>query len=261
MRNLYQSYDENEKLAPLVREIGWSHNMIIIEKCKDPLRREFYLKMTIREGWSKRTLAAKIKNQAYERWALKQDNFEQTLPQALAKKSELIVKDDYNFDFLMLTEEHKERKLEEELVKNIVQFLSSLGGDFAFVGRQYKIEFEEEEYYIDLLFGGSRIKSLVAIDLKTGEFQPEYAGKMQFYLPLLDDNKRMEGENPSVGIIICGKKNRQKVEYTLRYVVKPIGVATYNQYSKLEDLPKKIAQFLPSEDEITKRLGNSMIIE
>ena len=261
MRSFYLTYRDEPNLPPLVAEIGWSHNMIIIEKCKEPLRREFYLKMTIREGWSKRTLAAKIKNQAYERWALKQDNFEQTLPQALAKKSELLVKDDYNFDFLLLAEEHKERELEDELVKNIVQFLSSLGGDFAFVGRQYKIEFEEEEYYIDLLFFNRRIKSLVAIDLKTGEFQPEYAGKMQFYLSLLDDNERMEGENPSVGIIICGKKNRKKVEYTLRYVVKPIGVATYNQYSKLEDLPKQIAQFLPSEDEITRRLGNPMIIE
>ena len=115
------------------------------------------------------------------------------------------------------------------------------------------------EYYIDLLFFNRRIKSLVAIDLKTGEFQPEYAGKMQFYLSLLDDHERMEGENPSVGIIICGKKNRQKVEYTLRYVVKPIGVATYNQYSKLEDLPKQIAEFLPSEHEITRRLGRSIV--
>ena len=148
MRTFYLTYRDYPNLPPLVAEIGWSHNIIIIEKCKDPLRREFYLRMTIREGWSKRTLEAKIKSQAYERWALKQDNFEQTLPQALAKKSELIVKDDYNFDFLMLREEHKERELEDELVKNIVQFLSSLGGDFAFVGRQYKIEFEEEEYYL-----------------------------------------------------------------------------------------------------------------
>jgi len=256
MRSFYLTYKDNEKLAPLVRDIAWTHNILIMERCKSDLEREFYLRVAAHYGWSKLTLADNIKAQAYERWALQQVNFDRTLSEDQRSKATLAIKDDYDFSFLELEESHKERKLEASLVENITKFLAEMGTHFTFVGRQVRIEFHEREYFIDLLFYHRKLKCLVAIDLKAREFEPADAGQMQFYLTVLDESERLEGENPSIGMIICKAKDRIIVEYTLRYEGRPIGVATYNSYSNLKDLPAEIAKYLPSEEELQKRFGD-----
>lgn len=251
MKRFYDTYAQNKKLSPLVKQIGWSHNVIIFEQCNDDLRKEFYIKSVIREGWSKRVLEDKIKHQEYEKWAIQQTNFDNNLDKNLAQKAQSIVKDDYNFDFLLLDTEHTEKQLEAGLVDNILTFLAELGGEFCFVGRQYRVEIEDEEYFIDLLFYHRGLKSLVAVELKAESFKPEHSGKMAFYLAALDDRVRKEDENPSIGIIICKKKNRMIVEYALKDMHRPVGVATYSY----NELPEKLATYLPSEEDILKRLG------
>jgi len=261
MRTLYLTYKGNEKLAQLVRQIGWSHNVLILERCKNDVEREFYLKTVIYRGWGRENLADAIRGNAFERWALSQTNFDITLPEDQRAKAVLAVKDDYDFSFLDIEEPHNERKLEATLVSNITKFLAEMGGWFTFVGRQYRVDFEDKEYFIDLLFFHRVLKCLVAIELKTVAFQPEHVGKMQFYLSALDATARVPGENPSVGIIVCKEKSRVMVEYTLKDVHRPIGVATYNSYSRLKDIPAEIAKYLPSEEEIKKRLGGVILLE
>ena len=260
MKRFYKEYCNDIKLQPLVGEIGWSHNIIILEKCKTSISKEFYIRLSIREGWSKRVLIEKIKLNEFEKWALQQHNFDQTLPISIAKQATQIIKDDYNFDFLFLSQEHEERDLEDALVHNIVAFLAEMGGNFTFIGRQQKVTVGENDYYIDLLFYHRKLRCLVAIELKADEFKPEYGGKMQFYLSALDSQTKLENENPSIGIIICKKKDRTIVEYTLRDVKRPIGVGTYNRYANLKEVPAEIARYLPSEEELQKRLSISDVI-
>jgi len=254
MRQFYLIYRGSEKLTQLVSEIGWSHNIVIMNKCKDPLQQEFYIKMTIREGWSRSTLKDKIQTQEYERWALKQTNFDKTLTPSQARKAEVLVKDDYNFDFLLLEERKKERDLEAEIMKNIRGFLSEMDTYLSFIGNQVKLVLGENVFYIDLLFYHRILKCLVVIELKATKFKPEHAGKMIMYLSALEDKKTLEGENPPIGIIVCKSKNRTIVEYTLKGMNKPIGVATYRTYRDQKELPEKIAKYLPSREEISTKL-------
>lgn len=251
MRNFYLAYQENEKLAQLVREIGWSHNLLIIERCKNNLEREFYIQMTRKDSWSRNTLTTSITNQAYEKFLLSQHNFEKTLPESRRKDARLAVKDEYIFSFLDLEDNHLEKELERGLIDNIRKFLTEMGHYFTFIGSQYRLEVDGDEYFIDLLLYHRKLRCLVAIELKRDKFQPEFAGKMQFYLSALDDLVRLEGENPSIGIIVCQDKSRTKVEYTLRDLSKPIGIATYSATNKL---PKEMDGLLPTEEEIVHHL-------
>jgi len=251
MRQFYETYRQNEKLAPLVREISWSHNLIILERCSDPLEREFYLRMTRKFGWSKNVLIHQIENQSYEKTLLGQTNFDRTLTPELRAQAKLAVKDEYTFDFLELGAEHSERELERALIARIEDFLRAMGGLFAFVGSQFRLEVEDKEYVIDLLLYHRRLKCLVAVELKIGEFQPEFVGKMQFYLTALDCHVREPDENPSIGIILCKEKNRTIVEYALQDGRKPIGVATYQIVRRL---PKELKGQLPGPEEIAKLL-------
>lgn len=251
MRNFFVEYQSNEKLAPLVREIGWSHNTVILEKCKDDLQREFYIKMTKKYGWTKSVLIHQIEGSAYERFLSNQTNFESTLPEKYKHQAKLAVKDEYNFDFLEMSEAYSEREMELSLIQNIRRFLLEMGGDFAFMGNQYRLKVGKEEFFIDLLLFHRRLKSLIAIELKTGKFKPEYAGKMQFYLTSLNEQIKTEEENPSIGIIICKSKDRTTVEYALKDMQSPMGIATYQLQDKL---PKEMKGLLPSSEEIAKRL-------
>ena len=253
MRQLYQEYHENEKLQPLVGEIGWSHNLIVLQRCKDPLEREFYLRMTRKFGWSKNVLIHQIENQSYEKTLLGQTNFDRTLTPELRAQAKLAVQDEYAFDFLELGAEHSERELERALIARIEDFLRAMGGLFAFVGSQFRLEVEDKEYFIDLLLYHRRLKCLVAVELKIGEFQPEFVGKMQFYLAALDRQVREKGENPSIGIILCKEKNRTIVEYALQDGRKPIGVATYQIVKRL---PKELKGQLPGPEEIARLLDD-----
>ena len=251
MRQFYLEYCDNEKLQPLVGEISWSKNLIIIGRCKDPLEREFYIRMTRKFGWSKNVLVHQIENQSYEKTLLGQTNFDKTLTPDQRAQAKLAVKDEYTFDFLEMGEEHSERELERALITRIENFLRAMGGLFAFVGSQFRLAVDDKEYFIDLLLYHRRLKCLVAIELKIGEFQPEFVGKMQFYLTALDRQVREDGENPSIGIILCKEKNRTVVEYALHDARKPIGVATYRMFKRL---PKELKGQLPSPAEIAKLL-------
>ena len=253
MRQFYLEYHENGKLQPLVGEIGWTHNLIVLQRCKDNLEREFYLRMTRKFGWSKNVLIHQIENQSYEKTLLGQTNFDRTLTPELRAQAKLAVKDEYAFDFLELGAEHSERELERALIARIEDFLRAMGGLFAFVGSQFRLEVEDKEYFIDLLLYHRRLKCLVAVELKIGEFQPEFVGKMQFYLAALDRQVREKGENPSIGIILCKEKNRTIVEYALQDGRKPIGVATYQIVKRL---PKELKGQLPGPEEIAKLLDD-----
>jgi len=251
MKSFYQEYYENEKLAPLVREIGWSHNLVILEKCKDDIEREFYIKMAKKYGWTKNILIHQVEGKSYERFLTSQTNFDKSLEEKYKHQAKLGVKDSYSFDFLEMAEDYKERDLELGLVKNIRRFLMEMGGDYSFIGNQYRLELDGSEFFIDLLLYHRRLKSLIAIELKTTEFKPEYAGKMQFYLSVLDDKVKIEGENPAIGIIICKSKNRTVVEYALNTATKPMGIA---DYSLSEKLPEELKKLLPSPKDIIESL-------
>ncbi|MBS3945141.1 MAG: DUF1016 family protein [Melioribacter sp.] len=249
IRNFYSEYSNNLKLAPMVREIGWAHNVIIIEKCKDDLERAFYIKMTKKFGWTKNVLIHQIENKSYQKYLLNQTNFDETLLAKYKHQAKLAVKDEYTFDFLDLGEEHSEHELETALINNIRKLLIEMGGNFAFIGNQYRITIGKNEYFIDLLLFHRRLKSLFAVELKVGEFKPEYAGKMQFYLSVLNDKVKLEDENPSIGLILCKDKDRLIVEYALNDSKQPIGVASYKITNKL---PAELKKYLPSPKEISE---------
>lgn len=249
MKQFYEEYAENTKLAPLVRVISWTKNIAIMEKCKDNDKREFYLRKTISLGWSKNVLIHQIENRTYENTVLSQTNFEQTLPVNILDHAGLELKDEYTFDFLDLGDRYNERQLEQAILSKIEPFLLEMGGVFSFIGSQYRIEVSNKEYFIDLLLYHRRLKSLVAIELKIGEFLPEYVGKMQFYLAIIDDRIKMDDENPSIGVIICKCKDKTIVEYALKESNKPIGVATYRIVNKL---PVYMAKELPTPEQMAK---------
>jgi predicted nuclease of restriction endonuclease-like (RecB) superfamily len=251
MRSFYVTYSQNEKLQPLVAEIGWTHNIVILEKCKDDLEREFYMKMTRKFGWTKNVLIHQIENQTYEKTLLNQTNFDQNISSEIRNQLKLAVKDEYTFDFLELANEHSERQLEQAILAKVKPFLQEMGGIFTFVDSQYRLEVDDEEYFIDILLYHRRLKCLVAIELKIGKFLPEYVGKMQFYLSVLDDKVKLADENPSIGIILCKSKQRTIVEYALKDSNKPIGVATYQIVSQL---PQELKNQLPDPEQVAKLL-------
>ena len=251
MRQFYLEYQDNEKLQPLVREISWTKNVVIFQKSKDVLEREFYIKMTKKFGWTKNVLINQIENKAYEKHLLNQTNFNKTIQEKYQYQASLAVKDSYNFGFLDLSDKHSERELELGLIRNIREFLAQMGSDFTFIGNQYKLEVANEEYFIDLLLYHRRLKALIAIELKIGKFKPEYAGKMSFYLSILNETVKLSDENPSIGIIICKDKNRTTVEYALKENSQPMGVTTYQLSNSL---PDNLEAYLPSRDEIEKNL-------
>jgi predicted nuclease of restriction endonuclease-like (RecB) superfamily len=252
MKNFYEAYGGDEKLAQLVREIGWSHNISILEKCKSEQEREFYIRSCRKHGWSRSVLVHQIENQAFQRTMSSQTNFGAALDPAVSLHAQLAVKDEYTFAFLDLEDAHSERELERALTGRVEAFLQEMGNMFTFVGSQYKIQVGEREFFIDLLLYHRRLKALVALELKIGEFEPEYIGKMQFYLSVLDDTVRLPEEQPSIGIILCKSKDRLVVEYALKDATLPIGVASY---SVTPHVPIRLQGQLPSADQIASLLA------
>jgi predicted nuclease of restriction endonuclease-like (RecB) superfamily len=249
MKIFYANYHGKGKLQTLSAEISWSHNIAILTKCNDDNEREFYIRMARKYSWSYRVLLNRIENQTYEKTFLNQTNFDTTLPADIKNQAKLVVKDEYSFDFLELGDDHSERQLENAITVNVDRFLQEMGGVFAYIGTQYRLEIDEKEYYIDILLYHRYLKCLVAIELKRDEFIPEYVGKMQFYLAALDHEVKLAGENPSIGIILCKSKKKTTVEYTLKDSHKPIGVASYATVKKL---PKELKEQLPSLEQIEK---------
>jgi len=254
MRMFYLSYkDSGEFVAQLVRQIPWGHNIVIWEKVKDSKAREYYLRACIENGWSRNVLVHQIETDAYARHALaaKTTTYLTTLPAPLGEQAEEMLKDPYVFDFVTLESEAKEMDVERALLQGMRDFLLELGKGFAFLGSQYRIEVGGEEFFINLLFFHRGLRCLVALELKTGDFKPEYAGKMHFYLNALDDLVRLPDENPSIGIILCKGKNKVVAEYALRGLTKPIGVA---EYRLTQQLPQELQKQLPSVTELEQQL-------
>jgi predicted nuclease of restriction endonuclease-like (RecB) superfamily len=252
MSQFYAEYQDVTNLVPLVREISWSKHIAILKGCKDNQQRQFYILATKKFGWTKNVLIHHIENQTYERYLLNQTNFEQTLPDTIKNQACLAVKDEYSFGFLGLMDEHSENQLEIALMNNIRNFLLEMGYQFAFVGNQFKLQVDDKEYFIDLLLYHRQLRCLVALELKIGEFQPEYKGKMEFYLTALNETVKLPDENDAVGIIICKEKNRTVVEYSLKSGTMPIGVATYVTSKKL---PKGYQDLLPNSEEINEKIS------
>lgn len=253
MRNFYLSYKDNEKLAQLVREISWGQNILIFEKCKDDKIKEYYIKNSIEFGWNRNVLMHHIKTNLFDRDKKenKVNNFEITSPTYLSELAKDIIKSEYNLEFLEVAKNTHERVVENALIDNIKQFLLELGYGFSFIGNQYKLVLGDNEYFIDLLFFHRKLNALVAVELKIGKFQPEYAGKMNFYLNLLNDTVKMPHENPSIGIILCTDKDKLEVEYALQNVVQPTGISTYTVQ---ETFPKEWNKSLPTKEELEQKL-------
>jgi predicted nuclease of restriction endonuclease-like (RecB) superfamily len=251
MAQFYSEYQGYTKLESMIREIGWTHNLTILKKCKNASERIFYVEGTVKFGWTTRVLEQQIGNRTYEKYLLNQTNFDQISSDVFQKQKKLAVKDHYTFDFLELSEEHSEHQLETGLMKNIRAFLLELGGDFCFIGNQYRLVLEDEEYFIDLLLYHRRLQCLVAIELKTGDFKPEFKGKMEFYLNILNDKVKVPNENDAIGIIICRNKKRLVVEYSLRNSMLPIGVASY---STTNILPEYYSHFLPDSEQMARSI-------
>lgn len=248
---------EDAPPEPLSR-LGWSSNIILIEKLKDPAERLWYARKAVEHGWSRAVLTVQIESRLHERSGKAITNFERTLPPAQSDMAREILKAPYNFDFLTLGEAAQERDLERGLVEHVQKLLLEMGAGFAFVGRQVNLEVGDEDFYLDLLFYHLRLRCFVVVDLKMKPFEPEFAGKMNFYLSAVDDQMRHENDAPTIGLLLCkDAKNRLKVEYALRDVKKPIGVAQW-QTRLVESLPKNLRGSLPTIADIERELAKPM---
>ncbi len=256
IRQWYKFYSEKYQFVPQsVAQIPWGHNRLIISKIKDIAEAEFYCNETIKNGWDRDTLEIQIENHLFSNKGNAITNFQETLPAAQSKLATETLKDPYNFDFLGLQNDALERAIEDELVKNITKFLLELGKGFAFLGRQYKIEISETDYFIDLLFYHLDLRCYIVIELKAGKFKPEYAGKLNFYLSAVDSQIKKPEDNKSIGILLCKKKDRIEAEYALRDINKPMGIS---EYRLTDAIPENIKTKLPSIEELENELTEKM---
>jgi predicted nuclease of restriction endonuclease-like (RecB) superfamily len=249
-----------QAVRELVAGVPWGHHVEILKKVKSPVARIYYLRATAQLGWSRNVLLNQIKAGAYERAVTekKTHNFVLALPDYLAEQADEMLKSRYNLEFLGITRPIKERELEDRLIARLQQFLLELGYGFCFIGRQHRLVLGRKEYFVDLLFYHRRLKALVAFDLKIGSFEPEHAGKMDFYLNLLNEKERSPGDQPSIGIILCAEKDDVEVEFALKTKTNPIGVAEYRLQPKL---PVKFKGCLPSEKQLAAAVRDLMAME
>jgi predicted nuclease of restriction endonuclease-like (RecB) superfamily len=237
MKQFYEVYREDAKLAPLVRALPWTHNLLILGQSKRPQEREFYLRQAVRAKWSKRELERQIRNAAFERTVLSDEKLAppvRVLPQDAAG----VFKDSYLLDFLDLPERHSEADLQTGLLRNLRQFLMELGDGFAFVGEKVRVQVGNQDFELDLLFYHRDLQCLVAFELKTGRFEPEHMGKLAFYLEALDRDRKRPHENPSIGVLLCRTKDDEVVEYAMSRHLSPALVAQY----ETQMIPKAVLQ-------------------
>lgn len=230
MKRFFERYNSDDpKLLQSVAVLPWGHNLLLLDKINNGNEALFYAQKAVALGWSRDILLNYIKADAYhsEIHLPKSHNFSETLPEILAEQANEILKSSYNLGFLGLTQPVKEKELEQKLVEKIKQFVLELGKGFTFIGNQYRVEYNQKEYFVDILLYHRGLRSLVALELKIGAFKPEYAGKMNFYLGLLDKLEKQTDENPSIGIILCADKDHLDVEIALQDIGKPIGIAEY----------------------------------
>lgn len=254
MAKFARAYPDLEFVQMVSAQIPWSHNIAILEKVKEPKQRAWYIQKTIENGWSHNVLIHQIESGLYQRQVTtdKISNFEQRLS---APQSELAVqtmKDPYIFDFIPFREDMVERDIERALVQDVTKLLLELGTGFAFLGNQYHLNVGGDDFYIDLLFYNLNLRCYVVIELKTGEFKPEYAGQLNFYLSAVDGLVKQPQDNPTIGLLLCKSKNNLVAEYSLKDMSKPIGVSEYRITSHL---PAELEKQLPSVEDIQKRIN------
>lgn len=238
--------------------IPWGHHILLIEKIKENDLRLWYMGEILKNGWSRNVLHEMMKSKAHQRQGKSVSNFQRLLPSPQSDLVQQECKDPYVFDFLTLQDTFHERELEVGLLKHLEQFLLELGQGFAFVGRQYYLEIDDNEFYVDLLFYHLKLRCFIVIDLKKGKFKPEYAGKMNFYLNVVDDQLKAKNDTTSIGLILCQDRNEIVAEYALRGVERPIGVS---EYELTRALPKNLKSSLPTVEEIESELGESIAAE
>ena len=236
MKAFYEEYCNDNDLFNITLNLPWKHNIVLLQRIKNKNIRKWYMKKCITEGWSKNVLIYQINTNLFQR----QTNIHKTNNFALTIKnnSDLannMMKDPYVFDLIELSTNFKERELENKMVNKLRDILLEFGNGFSYIGNQYKITIDNQDFYIDLLFYHTELKCYIAVELKTNEFNPEYGSKMSFYLAALDEQMKRDDDNPSIGIILCQKKNKKIVDYTLKYINKPIGVSEYKILNQISD--------------------------
>ena len=248
MKAFYNEYKDGSEFVQLVAQLPWKHNITLMQKVKDKNIRKWYMEKCLEEGWSKNILIYQIDTDLYKRQVenVKHNNFNLTLKEN-SDLANNIMKEPYVFDLIELTEDYKERELENKMIKRLKNVLLELGSGFSFVGNQYKITVDDEDFYIDLLFYHIKLKCYIAVELKVGKFKPEFGSKMGFYLTALDEQVKDDNDNPSIGIILCSSKSNKIVDYTLKYINKPVGVSEYKIFN---ELPNNLLKDFPTEDEL-----------
>ena len=255
MAKFAAEYPDREFVQTVSAQIPWSHNCVIMDKVKCREKRIWYINKTIQNGWSHSVLVHQIESGLYERQAVAQkiSNFENRLPEPQSELALQTMKDPYIFDFIPFKEVMTERDIENALLKDITALLLELGTGFAFLGNQYHLNVGGDDFYIDLLFYNINLRSYVVIELKTGDFKPEYVGQLNFYLSAVDGILKKDTDNPSIGLLLCKSKNNLVAEYSLRDMSKPIGIS---EYKITNNLPAELEKQLPSVEDIQKRIKN-----
>ncbi|MCP5504310.1 MAG: DUF1016 domain-containing protein [Chlamydiales bacterium] len=253
MRKFAEVYSDPEFVQTLLAQLPWWHNLLLIEKLKDFEIRKWYAYEVIKNGWSGRALEEAIRSDLYDRKGKAITNFQERLPAPHSHLANDILKSPYNFSFLTLENDYIEQELERGLVDNLEKLILELGQGFAFVGRQYHIEIAGDDYFLDMLFYHIKLRCFCVVELKTTDFKPEYAGKLNFYLSAVDRQLKHPSDNPSIGMIICRTKNDLKVEYSLERSTMPMGVSEY-EVSIIDALPAEFQGTLPTAAEIEARL-------
>lgn len=253
MAKFAQTYPDREFVQQVVAQIPWGHNLVLVDKVSEPEERRWYLATCQKNGWSRSVLIHQIESGLYQRQVLadKVSNFERRLPSPQSELAVQTMKDPYIFDFIPFQEDMVERDIEQALVRDVTKFLLELGTGFAFLGNQYHLNVGGDDFYIDLLFYNLNLRCYVVIELKAGEFKPEYAGQLNFYLSAVDGILKQEQDNPSIGLLLCKSKNDLVAEYSLKDMSKPIGVSAYQVTS---NLPEELGKQLPSIEDIQKRI-------
>ena len=251
-RLFWQGEAIGQQAVAQLQSLPWGHNLAIMAKCKQSEEAQYYVDAALQYGWSRSVLIHQMESDLWQREGRAITNFAQTLPAAQSDLAAQVLKDPYVFDFLSLTPEHSERELETDLVAHITQFLLELGAGFAYIGRQVPLQVGERDFFLDLLFYHTRLHCYVVVELKTVDFEPEFAGKLNFYLKAVDEQLRSEGDQPTIGLLLCKSNDRLVAEYALSDIQKPMGLATY---TLSHTLPEALRGKLPSIEQLERELG------
>jgi len=255
MRKFASEYPSEEIVQQLAGLLPWGHNMALLDKISGEKEREFYMQKAIQNGWSRDIMEMQIESNLYERQGEGVNNFDKRLPNLQSDLVHNMTKDPYIFDFLSISDDAHEREIEKGLIAHMQKFLLELGEGFAFVGNQYHLEVGGQDFFVDMMFYNLKLRCYFVIELKNTAFKPEYSGKLNFYLSVIDDKLKHKDDNPSIGLILCRSKNKVVAEYSLRGMEKPIGLSEYKLPEKIAD---KLKSALPSIEELEKELSKDM---